>query len=124
MDPCAASLNQDDLNACWLDQLKSADLSMNHLYRAALVLLEHDLGDARRHSDDRQLAYESTAILDLKSAQTAWMKYRDIHCQAAGQQFEGGSIQPIAVDQCLTLITQHRIEEIRAAYEIGGRKLE
>ncbi len=78
----------------------------------------------KKRSDQGQLQYDATAIGDLKAAQTAWTKYRDLQCLAAGQQLQGGSIQPIVVNKCMILVTRHRIDEMRAAYEIGGRNLE
>jgi uncharacterized protein YecT (DUF1311 family) len=99
-------------------------MNLNHLYRAALVVLEHELDDALKRSAKDEAGYANNAIDDLKSAQAAWVKYRDLQCRAAGQQYQGGSIQPLVVNQCLTLVTEHRIEEIKEAYEIGGRKLE
>lgn len=123
-DPCATAITQLDIDTCYAQQWKMTDLSLNHTYRATVLALEHELDDARKHSDNDQLSLDSAAIADLKAAQDAWIKYRDLHCKAAGQQVQGGSIQPFVISQCMTLVTQHRIEEIRAAYAIGGRKLE
>lgn len=123
-DPCEANATTVDFDTCYADQFKLADQDLNHIYRATIVALEHDLAEARKRPDDSELTYDSTAILDLKSAQTAWVKYRDLHCKAAGQQVQGGSIQPIVINKCMILVTRHRIDEIRAAYEIGGRSLE
>lgn len=123
-DPCAASITQLDMDTCYAQQFKDADLNLNHIYRAALVALEKELDEAHKRSANDELASDSAAILDLKAAQDAWIKYRDLHCKAAGQQVQGGSIQPTVISQCMTLVTNHRVEEIRAAYEIGGRKLE
>jgi uncharacterized protein YecT (DUF1311 family) len=123
-DPCAAITTMADFNICYAEEFKKEDMNLNHLYRAALVVLEHELDDALKRSAKDEAGYANNAIDDLKSAQAAWVKYRDLQCRAAGQQYQGGSIQPLVVNQCLTLVTEHRIEEIKEAYEIGGRKLE
>jgi uncharacterized protein YecT (DUF1311 family) len=123
-DPCEANATTVDFDTCYADQFKLTDQDLNRLYRNTLLAFEADIADAHKRSDQSQLSYDATAIGDLKTAQAAWVKYRDLHCRAAGQQLQGGSIQPIVVNKCMILVTRHRIDEIRAAYEIGGRNLE
>ncbi len=123
-DPCAAHATTVDFDTCYADQFKLTDQDLNHLYRNTLLAFEADIADANKRSDHSQLSYDATAIADLKTAQAAWIKYRDLHCSAAGQQLQGGSIQPIVIHKCMILVTRHRIDDIRAAYEIGGRNLE
>ena len=64
------------------------------------------------------------AIDELKAAETAWIKYRDLQCEAAGQQYEGGTIRLSVENMCMSMTTEHRIQEIKQAYEDGERKLE
>ncbi len=123
-DPCEANATTVDFDTCYADQFKLTDQDLNRLYRNTLLALEHDIADAHQRNDQSQLSYDATAIAGLRSAQAAWTKYRDLQCSAAGQQLQGGSIQPIVIHKCMILVTRHRIDEIRAAYEIGGRKLE
>lgn len=124
VDPCLPTLGQPDSDACYAAAFKSADEDLNHLYRAALVALGKDLDDAQSKSDKDHAAFDTTALADLKEAQAAWVKYRDLQCAAAGQQFQGGTIESTIVARCMTITTRHRIEEIEDAYEIGGRNLE
>jgi uncharacterized protein YecT (DUF1311 family) len=107
-DPCAKAMTQADMNSCYGGEYKKADAHLNSIYRKALAALQSD----------------KTAVADLKTAEFAWIKYRDAHCQAAAHQYDGGSIQPMIESQCLQLVTQHRIEEIKQAYENGDLKLE
>jgi len=123
-DPCEANAATVDFDTCYAQQQRVADDDLNHLYRNAIQAFEADIADAHKRSDQGQLSYDSTALFDLKAAQGEWTKYRDLECRAAGQQFQGGSIQPIVINKCLILVTHHRIDELRAAYEIGGRNLE
>jgi len=123
-DPCAAHAMTVDFDTCYAYQFKLTDQDLNHLYRNVLLAFQSDIADAYKRNDQSQLSYDATAIANLKTAQAAWVKYRDLHCTAAGQQLQGGSIQPIVVNKCMILVTRHRIDEIRAAYEIGGRNLE
>jgi uncharacterized protein YecT (DUF1311 family) len=123
-DPCEAHATTVDFDTCYADLFKLTDQGLNHIYRNALLAFEADIADANKRHDQSQLSYDATAIADLKAAQDAWVKYRDLHCLAAGQQLQGGSIRPIIVNKCMILVTRHRIDDIRAAYEIGGRNLE
>ena len=123
-DPCLANAMNVNFDTCYAEQYKLADQNLTRLYRNAMLAFEADVAEAHKHGDQSQLSYDSTALFDLKAAQDAWTKYRDLHCRAAGQQFQGGSIQPIVVNKCMILVTLHRIDEIRAAYQIGGRKLD
>jgi len=123
-DPCAAHATTVDFDTCYADQFRLTDQDLNHLYRNTLLAFEADIADAHQRADQGQLSYDATAIADLKNAEAAWIKYRDLQCLAAGQQLQGGSIRPIVVNKCMILVTRHRIDDIRAAYEIGGRNLE
>jgi len=123
-DPCLAHASDLNLDTCYADLAKIESDELNHIYRAALLVFEHDIDNAHKRGDNNAMVYDSTAIFDLKAAQAAWTKYRDLQCQAAGQQLEGGSIEPIVINKCLVSVTRHRIDEIHAAYEIGGRILQ
>jgi uncharacterized protein YecT (DUF1311 family) len=123
-DPCLANAMKVDFDTCYADQFKAADQDLNRLYRAVLLAFQSDIADAHKRKDESQLSYDSSALFGLKAAQDAWTKYRDLHCSAAGQQFQGGSILPIVISRCMILVTLHRNDEIRAAYQIGGRKLD
>ena len=105
--PCDAAMTQLDLNQCYGEQFQKADARLNKLYASLL----------------KQLRGE-TAVQKVRAAEKAWIRYRDLHCEAAKSEFEGGSISPMVWAQCMTMTTEHRIEELKAAYEIGERKLE
>ena len=123
--PCDKAETQAEMTACSGEQYRKADTRLNKVYAKVLSLLEHDLRDAGGGNDKQQETYERTAIDKLKTAEKAWIQYRDLHCDAAGQQYEGGSMRPMIVSDCLKQTTDHRIEEIKQAYEgEGDRKLE
>ena len=54
------------------------------------------------------------ALLD--SAQTAWLKYRDVACRAAGSQHEGGSMGPLTVRRCQLRLMQLRTHDLWGDY--------
>ena len=48
----------------------------------------------------------------LQDAQDAWLAYREAHCVAEAFRFRGGSIEPMVLFACKTLLTHRRIEEL------------
>lgn len=53
---------------------------------------------------------------DLLSAQRAWIEYKELHCQAAANQFEGGSIMPLIYYSCLEELTIERKKHLLSCY--------
>ncbi len=53
---------------------------------------------------------------NLKSAEFAWIKYRDAHCEAATNVYELGSMAPLARYSCLNMITKQRIDALNNSY--------
>jgi uncharacterized protein YecT (DUF1311 family) len=97
--PCDASATQSDLNQCAGDDFQKADARLNRIY-ANLV---------------KQM--EGPAVQKLKAAERAWIQYRDLHCEAARYEYEGGSMSPMVFAQCMATTTEHRIEDLKAAYD-------
>lgn len=50
----------------------------------------------------------------LVRAQRAWIAYRDAQCAYEGQNFEGGSMQPMIISGCLETMTNDRIKLLEA----------
>ena len=57
----------------------------------------------------------------LKTAQTAWLEYRDSNCEFVGDEFKGGSMRPLIYASCLADMTRKRTIELRN--QIKERKL-
>ena len=108
--PCDAAITQLDLNQCYGEQYRNADAHLNKIYGSLLKQLQSEKS--------------SPAIQKLQPAERVWIRYRYLHCQAARLEFEGGSMSPMVWAQCMAMTTNHRIEEIKSAYETGERKLE
>jgi len=60
----------------------------------------------------------------LRTIEKTWIQYRDLHCLDARRQYEGGSMAPMVWANCMTTATNHRIEEIKDAYENPDLSLE
>ena len=89
---CAYAATQAQMNNCAAAQYKTTDATLNQSYKQAMSQAKNK--DA------------------LKQAQRAWITYRDRHCDAVGAQAEGGSMQPLLITSCRTLLTTARITEL------------
>jgi len=95
------------MNLCYGKQYSKADTHLNTVYRDQIKRLS-----AGSPQDQKQ----NESIQRLKSAQRAWITYRDLHCSIARDQYEGGSMAPMVWSMCMETVTEHRIEELSAAY--------
>jgi len=89
-DECDKATTQTELSACAAEQYQAADKKLNQTYQAAIK---------RAAAPQRDL---------LKKAQQAWIALRDADCKLMGSGTEGGTIQPMIINQCLTEKTAER----------------
>jgi len=101
---CENAMTQRDMNLCAYEAWMRADEDLNDIYGWAM-------GVAKGRS-------EATAEA-LRTAQRAWIPYRDAACEAEGIMFEGGTIQPLILFTCKEHLTRQRTEEMRAVYEMN-----
>ena len=94
-DPCANAQSQAEMNDCAGREYKAADAVLNQVYRQLVAML-----------DDEEKS-------QLKEAQTAWLKYRDLNCDFVADQYKGGTIRPTIHGLCLTDVTKNRTTELR-----------
>lgn len=93
--PCEDAQTQADMNICWGNEYKKADAALNKSYQQLAGML----------NDDEKV--------QLKTAETAWLKYRDANCEFVGDQYKGGSMRPMIVAMCLADVTSNRTTEIK-----------
>lgn len=98
-DPCPNAQSQLEMNQCAGNAYKAADGELNQVYRKLVAMLDA----------------EDTA--QLKVVQTAWLKYRDAHCEFVGDQYKGGSIRPMIHAFCLADVTRNRTTELKGQIE-------
>ena len=122
-NPCDSAQTQTDMNQCSGEQYSKADARLNSLYTKLTSLLEKDAATDRPKRKTGGKEQRQTAIQKLRAAERAWVQYRDLHCDAARDQFEGGSMSPMVWSDCMTKITEHRIDELKDAYG-ADRELE
>jgi uncharacterized protein YecT (DUF1311 family) len=50
----------------------------------------------------------------LKKAQLAWIKYRDLCCEAEAMIYEGGSMSGLAYSNCMIDVTKERTNRLKS----------
>lgn len=100
--PAAAQVNCDnattqaDMNRCAALDLQRANDEINATY-----------ADLRRGLSKAQQE-------ELRQIQLAWIRFKDLQCQLESSVAEGGSMQPLLRDTCLTTLTNQRNTELRS----------
>ena len=94
-NPCEGSGTQFELNRCAARARDRADAELNKVYRE----LMQDAGTAER--------------VKLRSAQLAWIKFRDTHCDYESVGNKGGSIYPMVYSFCLAKVTNARVKQLQ-----------
>ncbi len=103
---CANAMAQRDLNICAEQDWQAADADLNRAYQQVMAEMK-----AMDTALPPELQGAETA---LRSAQRAWITYRDANCTAAGFPMRGGSAEPLLVYGCLRQMTLDRTEELLA----------
>lgn len=103
---CTKAVVQSELTACAGQEFDAADADLNAAYSVAVEKMK---------AVDSALPEGERGALDaLRSAQRAWISFRDAACDAEGYQFHGGSAEPMVVFGCRTLLTRDRIAGLEA----------
>ena len=93
--PCEDAQTQADMNICWGNEYKKADAALNKTYQELAAKLDAD------------------EKMQLKTAENAWLKYRDTNCEFVADQYKGGSIRPMIAAICLADVTNNRATELK-----------
>ncbi|WP_312948960.1 lysozyme inhibitor LprI family protein [Superficieibacter sp.] len=89
-DECGDASTQAAMNQCSAAQYQAADKKLNETWNTALK---------RAEEPQKEL---------LKKAQQKWIALRDADCELIASGTEGGSVQPLIHNQCLTEKTEER----------------
>lgn len=96
---CQHPQTQVEMNECALTMLKREKISINDTY---------DKLNSRLNSVQKQ---------QLKKAQLAWIKYRDLACQFEASGVAGGSAHGMILTSCIAEKTRQRNLELKALIE-------
>src|SRR5262245_13391065 len=94
-DPCKGDTTYE-MKQCSAKKYKQADDELNRVYQLLMSKL-----DDEGHKTS------------LKTAQQAWLKYRDGNCDFESYLNRGGSIYSIVVTSCMTSMTTSRTKEMK-----------
>jgi uncharacterized protein YecT (DUF1311 family) len=100
---CGAPMTTVEMIECASVDLKAADDALNRVYKERMNGAD-ELG--------RDL---------LRTAQRAWIKFRDAECELERDSARGGTLAPILQLSCLTHLTKRRTNDLRAADTAGMR---
>ena len=95
---CSDPQTQREMNVCAKLNFEKTDQILNTDYRTIVSKLGNK------------------GIENLKTAQRAWIKYRDTHCDAVTNGYRGGSMEPLIQYECLKVMTEQRTESLRLFY--------
>ena len=102
-DACKDAKTQLEMNVCLAGAYGDADRDLNAFYAAVKSKLH------------------AAAVAKLQEVQRAWIRYRDLNCDAEAGLYKGGSIQPAVRSGCLERVTRERIAELHTIYDTGNR---
>mgnify|MGYP005988921523 CR=1 FL=1 len=91
-------LNQLQLNQAAVQHYSASDFMLNKAYSQLMLVLEGKRKD------------------QLKLAQRAWIKFRDLNAKLVSSSYAGGSIEPLIYTQALINLTVKRTEELTRIY--------
>ncbi len=94
---CEEVEQQQPMNYCASLRARKADAALNRAYQALLK--------ERLRPRQRDL---------LRSAQRAWLKFREAWCAYSSSGVEGGSVQPMVKSTCWTETTEARTRALEA----------
>ncbi len=100
-DPCSEVGTQFELNRCAARARDKADAELNKVYRQLIK----DAGGTER--------------VKLRTAQLAWLKFRDTQCDYETVGNKGGSIYPMVYSFCLAKVTTARTKQFQEILREG-----
>ena len=91
---CTAPVTQTDMNICAFQDYQRADAKLNAAYKKRVASLE------------------KAQLERLRTAQRAWIAFRDAQCRYEAGVYEGGSMAPMVHSSCLTQLTEARTKDL------------
>jgi uncharacterized protein YecT (DUF1311 family) len=103
---CRSAITNMDMNICAELDWQEADAVLNSTYQEVMAAMKEM---------DISLPTELKGAEDaLRTAQRAWITYRDAHCAGEGFQMRGGTAETLVVYGCLREMTMERTEKLRS----------
>jgi uncharacterized protein YecT (DUF1311 family) len=103
---CANAMTQQEMNFCAEQDWLAADALLNDAYATALAAMQEADASFPPEGDTEEER--------LRTAQRAWVAYRDAACDSAGYAMRGGSAEPLLIYGCMGMLTQQRTEALQS----------
>jgi uncharacterized protein YecT (DUF1311 family) len=94
---CKNPQDQQSMNFCAEKDYQAADKKLNAVYKNIVTALGDD-----------------SYVIKLKTAERAWMTFRDAQCTFETAENEGGSIHPMVYSGCEARLTNERTKELQS----------
>ena len=107
------NLPQQAMNYCAARDYEAADAELNAVWKDAIEGAKDADKELAEIGDDGRPGYADT----LRTAQRAWIGYRDAWCDYQGYDARGGSLEPLLVATCLADMTRARTKELKVSLE-------
>ncbi|HET9537228.1 MAG TPA: lysozyme inhibitor LprI family protein [Mesorhizobium sp.] len=107
---CANAITQSDMNQCASMDFDEADKELNAIWKTARETARKL--DEQQHEGDMKGAEQA-----LLAGQRGWIAYRDGHCELAGWEAHGGSMEPMLVWGCKAELTRERTRQLKEFIE-------
>ncbi len=102
---CRDPQTQTAMNICAAQDYKAADAELNRVYRTAVRAMKETDADLPPDLKGAEAA--------LRSAQRAWIPFRDKSCEVEGFEARGGTMESLLVSTCLAHMTRKRTKELK-----------
>lgn len=101
---CDDPQNQMEMNFCARQDWQDQDQRLNAEYKRAMT--------RAKEFDAEGYAAGDSAAAALKTAQRAWLAFRDANCAAEAFAMKGGTGEPLIFFSCLGAMTATRADEL------------
>jgi uncharacterized protein YecT (DUF1311 family) len=109
---CTNPQDQSSMTQCAYQAWEAADKELNATWKIIVA----EARDADEHmktwGDDGRPGHEET----LRTAQRAWITFRDAQCDFEGYEARGGTMEPMIVGFCLERLTAERTKQLTDAW--------
>jgi uncharacterized protein YecT (DUF1311 family) len=95
-EPCPGAQTQYEMDECAHKEFVAADAELNRAYNQLAAKLD----DAEQRAQ-------------LKTAELAWIKFRDENCTFEGLFYKGGTMRPMIESFCKADVTRKRTAQLR-----------
>lgn len=111
---CVDPQSQMEMTYCAGVDYEKADADLNAIWPDIVAAAKANDEDVAGMARDRGVP---TTLEALRTAQRAWIKFRDAQCEYEAYEVFGGTMQPMVGSLCLARLTRERIQVLSSALQ-------